>query len=139
MIQRNTRAENIKTALIIIGLLACIFVCMLITSCSKRVVEVVESPQVSYVRDTVRIVDKDIQQIYVRDSIVINGDTVMRDRLVYRDRLKSDTIYKVAERTDTVTVVKTVQLEAKAKSSWWWLLTLVGGIVVGWLIHKKLA
>ena len=139
MIQRNTRAENIKTALIIIGLLACIFVCMLIPSCSKRVVEVVESPQVSYVRDTVRIVDKDIQQIYVRDSIVINGDTVMRDRLVYRDRLKSDTIYKVAERTDTVTVVKTVQLEAKAKSSWWWLLTLVGGIVVGWLIHKKLA
>ena len=139
MIQRNTRAENIKTALIIIGLLACIFICLLITSCSKRVVEVVESPQVSYVRDTVRIVDKDIQQIYVRDSIVINGDTVMRDRLVYRDRLKSDTIYKVAERTDTVTVVKTVQLEAKAKSSWWWLLTLVGGIVVGWLIHKKLA
>ena len=135
---KQVHKENIHTTLIILGLLVCAALCLAISSCSKRVVEVVEAPQISYVHDTINVATHDIQQIYVRDSITIKGDTVTRDRLVYRDRVKSDTVYKAVERVDTVTVVKTVELPAEKKTSWWWLWVIVGG-AAGWFVTKKLS
>ena len=123
---RNTHEENKLTFVWVLLLLAAMLVGLLCSSCSKKVVEVVEVPQVSYVHDTLRVVDHDVQQIYVRDSITVKGDTVTRDRLVWRDRVKSDTVYKAVERVDTVTVVKSVQLPADESPSWWWLWLLLG-------------
>ena len=139
MIQ-NTPQENKFTAVWVVLMLAALLFGIFCSSCSKRVVEVVEAPRVSYVHDTINVATHDIEKVYVRDSITIKGDTVTRDRLVYRDRLKSDTLYKMVEMIDTVTVVKTVQLPADESPSWWWLWMLLGAggaAAICWKFLKK--
>ncbi|MCF0219309.1 MAG: hypothetical protein HUK14_05960 [Muribaculaceae bacterium] len=137
---RNTHEENKLTFVWVVLLLAAMLVGLLCSSCSKKVVEVVEVPQVSYVHDTLRVVDRDVQQIYVRDSITVKGDTVTRDRLVWRDRVRSDTVYKAVERVDTVTVVKAVYRDKESEGgSWWWLWLLLGagaGFFIYWKIFR---
>ena len=133
----NTRAENIKTAICLLGMIGGMLLCILCSSCSKRVVEVVEAPQISYVHDTINVATHDIQQIYVRDSVTIKGDTIERERLVYRDRLRSDTVYKAVERTDTITLVKTIEAPQKESVSLWWLWLALGA-VASFFLTKKL-
>ena len=136
---RNTQEENKLTFVWVVLVLAAMLVGLLCSSCSKKVVEVVEVPQVSYVHDTLRVVDRDVQQIYVRDSITVKGDTVTRDRLVWRDRVRSDTVYKAVERTDTITLVKAVHRDREDEGgvSLWWLWLALGA-VASFFITKKL-
>ena len=136
MIQ-NTPQENKFTAVWVVLMLAALLFGIFCSSCSKKVVEVVEAPRVSYVHDTINVATHDIQQIYVRDSITIKGDTIERDRLVFRDRTRTDTLYKVVERTDTITIVKTVEAPKKETISLWWLWLALGA-VASFFLTKKL-
>ena len=114
---------------------------------TKEYVPVVENHT-----DTLRVVQHHRDSIYLHDSTFvrefIQGDTV---RIVtemwhtkYRDRLKTDTIYR--SRTDSVPIPYPVVKEVAAKLSAWQkfrlhlanILLMVVGLFVGLKIYKWL-
>lgn len=92
--------------------------------------------------DTLRLHDKEYINVYTR------GDTVYKDRLVYRDRNHISTLHDTTyiHRTDTVSVPMPVERRA----TWWekacaWagerlfaaIALVLVAIVAVWLIHRK--
>lgn len=109
-------------------------------------------PVVEHHTDTLRLVQHHRDSIYLHDSTFvreyIQGDTV---RIItemwhtkYRDRLKTDTIYR--SRTDSVPVPYPVVKEVAAKLSAWQkfrlhlanILLMVVGLFVGLKIYRLL-
>ena len=125
-----------------IVLLAVLFVLFLLCGC--RGVRYV--PVETVVTDTTYINKVHRDSVYQRDSIYVHdrGDTVTvyRDRYVYRDKWRTDTLY--VNRTDSIRVPYPVEKEL---TRWERFRLDVGGyaiftvitvvlIVVGWLIYK---
>ena len=112
-----------------------------LSSCSPRIIERVRT-EIEY-RDRIQ---KD--SVFVRDSIFqkeyVKGDTVYLDKYVYKyiykDKLKTDSIYVAVH--DTTTVEKLVEKQltpmqkAKQKSFWWLILALAGCLV--WIFRKPI-
>ena len=109
-------------------------------------------PVVEHHTDTLRVVQHHRDSIYLHDSTFVReyvqGDTV---RIVtemwhtkYRDRLKTDTLYR--SRTDSVPVPYPVVKEVAAKLSAWQkfrlhlanILLMVVGLFVGLKIYRLL-
>ena len=109
-------------------------------------------PVVEHHTDTLRLVQHHRDSIYLHDSTFvrefIHGDTV---RIVtemwhtkYRDRLKTDTLYR--SRTDSVPVPYPVVKEVAAKLSVWQkfrlhlanILLMVGWLFIGLRIYRWL-
>ena len=130
------------------NLIFAIILSVLMVSCkTKEYVPVVE-----HHTDTLRLVQHHRDSIYLHDSTFvrefIQGDTV---RIVtemwhtkYRDRLKTDTLYR--SRTDSVPVPYPVVKEVAAKLSAWQkfrlhlanILLMVVGLFVGLKIYRLL-
>lgn len=73
---------------------------------------------VTAVTDTARASRAMTDSIYVRDSIfmMVRGDTVteFRDRVRYITRIRADTVHHTMNRTDTVYIEKTAEVQEKA-------------------------
>lgn len=125
-----------------IVLLVVLFVLCLLMGCRQTRYVPVET----VVTDTTYINKVHRDSIYQRDSIYVHdlGDTVTiyRDRYVYRDKWRTDTLY--VNRTDSIRVPYPVEKEL---TRWERFRLDVGGyaiftvitvvlIVVGWLIYK---
>lgn len=94
---------------------------------------VVHVPVETVRRDTVWQARETRDSIYLRDSVRMDtaGDTVWvtRDRYHYRDRLRTDTLYR--SRTDTISVP--VPVEARL-TRWQRVRQEVGGLAIGGLL-----
>lgn len=92
--------------------------------------------------DTLRLHDKEYINVYTK------GDTVYRDRFVYRDRDHTATVHDTTyiHRTDTVSV----PISVERRATWWeracaWtgekLFTALALVLVAvaavWLLHRK--
>lgn len=112
-----------------------------LSSCSPRIIERVRT-EIEY-RDRIQ---KD--SVFVRDSIFqkeyVKGDTVYLDKYVYKyiykDKLKTDSIYVAVHDTTTVERLVEKQLtpiqRAKQNSFWWLILALAGCLV--WIFRKPI-
>ena len=92
--------------------------CLLLTGC-KGLRQTVEVPV--YVHDTTYVAKEVHDSTYIDKwhTIYINGDTVrLHDSIVvYRYKIKADTIYNYVEKPVTVTTTETV--EVKKPLEWW--------------------
>lgn len=108
---------------VILGIVLCGLLSLLVGCGTKT--QVVEVPQVRevYVHQTDTLVRRD--SVYFKDSVYIvqRGDTVYHNsyHTLYKDRLVYNTHTDTVHKTDTLTVVKTVEVEKKAG---WWKRTL---------------
>lgn len=118
-----------------------ILLCALLSGCTTT--KYVPVPE--YHTDTLRQVTVQHDSVMVHDSIHVTekGDTVRIERwhTQYRDRWRTDTIYK--SKTDSIPYPVEVTKEVPAKLTWWqqtrlhlanivlWLLALLAVIYVG--------
>ncbi len=121
---------------------------LLVTGCSTQ--RAVEPTVIEKVRtDTLRQVINQRDSIYLHDSIFVRqqGDTMTIERwhTRYRDRWRTDTIYR--SRVDSVPVPYPVIQEVEADLTWWQqtrlhianiLLMVCGLLAVGWVIRRYL-
>lgn len=111
------RKRNIATAAAAAALLC--------ASCTKTVYLPTET--VSVKTDTLRLVTLRSDTLRFSDTLILRqqGDTVIREQIHWRERLstRTDTLWRT--RTDTLTVIKTIQPEMSSdisdckKESWW--------------------
>ncbi len=130
--------ETIKRILVIIIVCAAILFLMTIQGC--RTIERVE-----YVHhyDTVRIVDRQIDSVYFKDSTYVfsNNDTVYSTKYIDRFHYKyiHDTLYRST--TDTLVqekeIEKVVEVEKNTpvKNIFAWLGFFASVIVIGYLLY----
>lgn len=98
---------------------------LLCASCTRTVYLPVET--VSVKTDTLRLVTLRSDTLRLSDTLILRqqGDTVIHEQIHWRERLstRTDTLWRV--RTDTLTVIKTIQPETSSdisgcrKESWW--------------------
>lgn len=122
-------------------LFAAIFIGMLLSACSPRIVE--------HIRTEIEYRDRYIRDsLYFRDSVFmkeyIKGDTVFQDRevykYVYKDRLKTDTLLREVHDTTTVEVQVEKPLSAPQRlkiGAFWWLLGAVVLLLL-WTFRKTI-
>lgn len=95
----------------------CVFFTLLLIGCKTQVIEKpVEIPIIT--RDTIKVVQKEVQTCYVTDSVLIKGDTIYRSRDRWRELVTHDTIYKVRHDTISVPVEITKIKEVERRASW---------------------
>lgn len=109
---------------------------LILSSCSRDVVRVVEKTRV----DTLYTASKDRDSIFVHDSIYerveARNDTIyinkFRTRTGYRDKLRTDIIYRV--KVDSIPYP--VEVEKEVNRLYWWQTALMwaGGIALLLLI-----
>lgn len=107
--------------LTIVGAICFALMLVVLSSCqTAKVVTVTEY------RDSIRTEYKtDSIMVYAKDSIFIRekGDTVFVDKyhLIYRDRVKTDTVYQQTQHE--IPVVTEVEVQKRYIPKWvWWLL-----------------
>lgn len=116
-----------KVIFIILVLISCF-------ACSPRIIE-----KVRVEKEYIDRVQKD--SVFLRDSILqkeyIKGDTVYRDKYVYKyiykDKYQTDTVLREVHDTTSiqVPVEKKLSFIQKAKiNSFWWLLAIIAGLLV---------
>lgn len=112
----------------------------IIAFCSCSRVQYV--PQIEYQTDSVFVEKIKIDSVHIKVKEYINGDTFMRDSIVYRYILSADTIY--IYHTDSVPYPVPVVKEVKAPLNFyektmirlgWCLIALIVAIV-GWKVVK---
>lgn len=100
--------------------------------------------------DTLRVVNLQRDSVYLRDSVFVSvmqqNDTIFYTKTVtktaYRDRWRTDTVYKA--KTDTVSVTKeAVKEKTVTRFPWWAKLVTVasivwGGLCVAYVALKKM-
>ncbi|MDE5986840.1 MAG: hypothetical protein K2H16_06110 [Prevotella sp.] len=114
------------------------FLTLLLAGCRTKYVTVPEyryqdSVEVRYRRDSV----------YLHDSVYVSerhtGDTVYlakyRERTLYRDKLRTDTVY--VERTDSIYVPYCMEKEKHTLYWWQEMLMWMGAATVVYLIIRK--
>lgn len=116
-----------------------IAICLMFAGCKT-----VERENIVIKNDTVRIYSQHKDSVVYRDSVFVHlyerGDTVYhvteRWNVEYRDRIHTDTVYKVRE-----VQAQSKQVEEK-KEPWYekllpWLLVILLGVILLLLITKK--
>lgn len=138
--------QGVAFVLMIIFALA---LCALFGSCTTT--KYVPVPE--YHTDTLRVVQHERDSIYLSDSIYVNDfvreDTVYRTverwHTQYRDRWRTDTIYK--SKTDSIPYPVEVEKEVPARLTWWQqtrlhlaniVLVVLGLAGIGWVVKKRL-
>ena len=139
--EERIAAALLRIAYTCITLLVAVLLCALFSGCTTT--KYVPVPE--YHTDTLRQVTVRHDSVMVHDSIHITekGDTVRIERwhTQYRDRWRTDTIYK--SKRDSIPYPVEVTKEVPAKLTWWqqtrlhlanivlWLLALLAVIYVG--------
>lgn len=121
------------------------FLLLMLTGCSPRIVETVRTEYVY--RDRVQV-DTTVLRDSIRIREVVQGDTVRiteyRDHLVYQYKLLAQTDTVIVR--DSVAVERPVEVEVeKPLTGWqrfrigafWWLLALAAGLA-GWTFRKPI-
>ena len=125
------------------GRIVILAVCVLVASCSPRIIE-----RVVVQHDTTLVHHRD--SVFHRDSIYVKewvkGDTVhhyeFRDRIIYKDRWRDSIVTEVdsfaVETIKEVKVEKPLSVGQRAKLGlFWWLVLAVLGLGV-WTFRKPL-
>ena len=114
-------------------LMMAVLLCILLGGCTTT--KYVTVPE--YHTDTLLVSHNVCESIYLHDSIHVSekGDTIRIEHwhTQYRDRWKTDTVYK--SRVDSVPVPYPVETEVPAKLTWWQQTRMhVGGVVLALLL-----
>lgn len=128
--EERLKAGCMQVVAYIVMLIVGLALCALLGSCTTT--KYVTMPE--YHNDTVRVTQYQRDSIYMHDSVLVRqqGDTVTIDRwhTQYRDRWRTDTIYK--SRVDSVPYKVEVIKEVPAKLSWWERLRLdISNVLLG--------
>lgn len=111
------------------------------SGCSPRIYE-----RVVVRHDTTRVVVRDSVRFYDRDSIFVKekGDTVYKyvEKWRWRDRVRTDTFYRV--KVDSVTVERIKEVPVEKPLSWWrkfqissfWYLCGAFLLLLAWCTRK---
>lgn len=106
----------------------------IIVLCSCKQIQYI--PQIEYKTDSVFVEKIKIDSVHIKVKEYINGDTFMRDSIVYRHILTTDTIY--IHDTDSIPYPVPVVTEVERSLNWyekvmirlgWCLIALVVAIV----------
>lgn len=111
-----------------------LLICLLLVGCTTTQYVPTEVTKIEYKNKEI------VDSIYIRDSVFVRekSDTVFleKHRLVFRDRVFTDTIIQ----RDSIPVIQTVEktIEVNVLKNWQIILMVLGGILLGIIGYKLL-
>ncbi len=112
---------------------------VVLTGCTRTVYVPSENHSEHTAEDFARIYTADTVVVAERCSVYVRGDTVrlLKERTVWRDRLRRDTVRVfVSDTVTTVRVPPSGSLRNGAASGWIWLLAGVAATLAGVLLLR---
>ena len=111
-----------------------LLLCLLLVGCTTTQYVPTEVTKIEYKNKEI------VDSIYIRDSVFIRekSDTVFLEkyRLVYRDKVITDTIIQI----DSIPIIQTIETttEVNVLKKWQIILMVLGGILLGIIGYKLL-